>query len=107
MQAIALADAENRHDVGVMELGRGPGLSEEAPEDQRGPGDARREHLERDVPAERLLLGLIDDTHAAASQLAEDPEVAEPLRGWRPAAEIPPAGGRHQIALRLDVLDEE
>ena len=39
----------------------------------------RRQDLERDVAAERLLLGLVDDPHAAAADLAEDAEVAEPL----------------------------
>ena len=36
--------------------------------------------FERDPPAERLLLGLVDDPHAAASGLAKHPEVAQPLQ---------------------------
>ena len=36
------------------------------------------QHLERDAPAERLLLGLVDDAHAAAADLAHEPELAEP-----------------------------
>ena len=59
------------------------------------------------MPAERLLLGLIDNTHAAASQLAEDAEVANPLKGRPPAPDTHPAGGGHGIGLRLHVLDEE
>ena len=39
----------------------------------------RRQDLERDVAAERLLLGLVDDPHPAPADLAEDPEVAQPL----------------------------
>ena len=40
----------------------------------------RRQHLQRHVPAERDLLGLVDDAHAAAADLADDPVVAELLR---------------------------
>ena len=39
--------------------------------------------LERDASAERLLLGLVDDAHAAPADLAEDAVVAEPLQPRR------------------------
>jgi hypothetical protein len=41
----------------------------------------RGEHLQGDLPAEALLLGLVDDPHAAAADLAEDPIVSQAVRG--------------------------
>ena len=42
--------------------------------------DAGRQHLQRHPPAQRLLLGLVDDAHAAPADLAEDAVVAQPLQ---------------------------
>ena len=38
---------------------------------------AGRQHLQGDAPAERHLLGLVDDAHPAPADLAEDAEVAQ------------------------------
>ena len=62
--------------------------------------------LQRHVPAERLLLGLVDHAHAAPAHLAEDAEVAQPLQ--------PPARGRGRSGVGprriagagLDLLDQ-
>ena len=48
-----------------------------------GPGvqpELLRQHLEGDVPAQRDLLGLVDDAHAAAADLADDAVVAQALQ---------------------------
>jgi hypothetical protein len=37
----------------------------------------RGQDLERDVAAQRNLLGLVDDAHTAVADLANDPEVAD------------------------------
>ena len=37
----------------------------------------KREHLQGHAPAERNLLGLVHDSHPAASDLAEDPKIAQ------------------------------
>src|SRR5262249_41644379 len=42
-----------------------------------------REHLQRHLAIERQLASFIDDAHAAATQLANDREVAEPARVFR------------------------
>ena len=42
--------------------------------------------LQGHVAAQRLLLGLVDDAHAAAADLAEDAEVAQLLQRRRPRA---------------------
>ena len=79
MQPVLLADAEDRHDVGVVQVGRGAGLAVEAA-DLLGVEQGRRaQDLQRHATAERLLLGLVDDAHAAAADLAEDAEIAQTL----------------------------
>ena len=74
-----LAHAEDRHDVGVVQLGRGPGLALESPALLGVSERLRRQDLERDVAAQRDLLGLVDDAHAAAADLAENAIVAQLL----------------------------
>jgi hypothetical protein len=72
-----LADAEDRHDVGVVQPAGGLGLAAEAVQPRlRRP----QQHLQGDAPAERQLLGLVDDAHAAAADLAHQPVVAEHRR---------------------------
>ena len=59
------------------------GLAKE-PLQPRGRGHpGRRQDLQRHVPAERLLLRLVDDPHAAAADLPQDAEVAQPLQRAR------------------------
>ena len=76
-----LADVEDRHDVGVMHPRRGLRLALKA-DLRRGVARARPgQHLEGDAPAQGLLLGLVDDAHAAAADLAQDAVVADLLAG--------------------------
>ena len=75
-----LADAENRDDVGVMELGGSPGLALEPAPLLRVADHLRRKDLERDLPAQRDLLGRVDHAHPAMADLADDPEIAQLLR---------------------------
>src|SRR5262249_7368588 len=71
---VVLPDAEDRHDVGVVQPGGSLGLALEALNlssvDER-PG---RQDLERDLPAEPFLLGLVDHAHSTAADLANDTE---------------------------------
>ena len=90
---VVLADAEDRHDVGVVEHGRGAGLALE-PLELVGVAQAvLRQDLERHVPAQALLHRLVDDAHAAAGDLPQDAVVAQPLgdrpRGPRPRRSRP------------------
>ena len=89
VDAVVLADAEDRHDVGVVQPGRGPGLAAEPLQVGRPQQAVHGQHLQRDVPAQRLLHGLVDDAHAAAADLAEDAVVAQ-LRGHRARPGRPP-----------------
>ena len=74
-----LADAEDGHDVGVMQPRRGLGLALE-PLDHLAVG-ARpgREDLQGHVAAQRLLDRLVNDPHPAPADLADDPIIAERL----------------------------
>ena len=84
MDAVLLADAEDGHDVGVVQPGGRLRLAKK-PLQARGRGHpGRRQDLQRHVPAERLLLRLVDDAHAAAADLPQDAEIAQPLQR-RPA----------------------
>ena len=59
----------DRHDVVMLETGRGPRLPLEAldrPSGQREPG----EDLQRDRASERDLIGLVHDSHPASTKLA-------------------------------------
>ena len=80
MVTVLPAHAEDRHDVGVVQLGRGLRLALEPPHLLGVQQRAGREHLQRHPPAERFLLGLVDHPHAAAADLAEDAVVAQPLQ---------------------------
>ena len=66
-----------RDDPRVLEQGRRLRLELEPLQRPRVHRRGQREHLQRDPSAERELLGLVDDPHAPASDLAEDPEVAQ------------------------------
>ena len=72
-----LADAENRHDIGMVQLGGGPGLTLESPPLLGVSQRVLRQDLERHMPAQRDLFGLVDDSHSTAADLAKDSVIAE------------------------------
>jgi len=86
-QIAVLADLEDRHDVGVVQLRRRARLAAEPLHRRAVPRPLRRQDLERHPAAERDLLGLVDHSHTASPHLAEDPIVAhllgQPGRGRR------------------------
>ena len=84
-----LAHLEDRHDVGVVQPGRGAGLAAEPLLDHPVAGHLPRQDLERHAAAQRDLLGLVHDAHAAPADLAEDPVVADLRRGWIRGPGIP------------------
>ena len=70
--AVVLADLEDLDDVRVLQLGGGRRLGPE-PGELVGPGVAGPEdHLEGDEAVQRLLPRLVDDAHAAATELGQD-----------------------------------
>ena len=86
VHAVLFADREHRHDVRMLHLGRGLGLVLEAADLLRVVPGGERQDLQRDAPPQRNLLRLVDDAHAAAADLAHQPEVADRLRQLRHAA---------------------
>ncbi len=83
MVAIVSADAENRHDVGVVQPRRGTRLALESLHLLRGGESRIGQDLQGYPPAQRLLLGLVDHAHAAAADLAEDAVIAQPFQPCR------------------------
>ena len=73
--ALVLPDLVNRADVGVVERGRRAGLAKEAVERGAVAGGLGRQELQGDGPAEDAVVGPVDDAHAAATELLDDPVV--------------------------------
>ena len=69
--AFVLVDVVDGADVGVIEGGGGLGLALEALQGLMVLGHFFRQELERDEAMELGVLGLIDDTHTAASELLQ------------------------------------
>ena len=68
----------------VMQPGDGLGLAAEPLHGVLVGDDPEPQDLERHATAKRSLLGLIDDAHAAAAELADDPELAQARPAPRP-----------------------
>src|SRR5262249_17479405 len=80
VDAPGLADAEDRHEVRMVHPGHGPRLAADPLQLALAQEASGREHLERHVPAERLLHRLVYDPHSAPPNFAEDLEVAQLAR---------------------------
>ncbi len=79
MQPALFTDPEDRHDIGVVQACRRPGFPlEPLPLLQVG-SQLLRQDLERHPSAQRHLLRLINDAHAPAADLPENPVVAQTL----------------------------
>ena len=63
---------EDRDDVGVVQQCGGPGLAAKAFRAWGSWQRARVQDLEGHEPPKLVVLGLVDDAHAAAAQLAQD-----------------------------------
>ena len=77
VHAALAADRMHRHDPLVLHVCGRQRLGLESLEATRVNGRGERQYLERDPPPERDLLGLVDDPHPAAADLAQETEVAE------------------------------
>jgi hypothetical protein len=76
MHPALAADGMDRHDVRVVQQRRGLGLGLEPLKLARVEPACQGQDLLGDPTMQRGLLGLIDDPHAAASDFAQDPEIA-------------------------------
>jgi hypothetical protein len=101
---IALAAAEHGHDVAVVQLRRDVRFAAEPFELVARQQRRLRQHLQRHTAAERLLHRVEHDAHAAATQLADDAEVAE-LRQRRQRDAAAPTAARRTLA--FDVFERD
>ena len=69
--AVGLADVVDRADVRMVESRRSSRLSLKSFNREPILQDAFGEKLERNVAAEAVVVGFVDDTHAAATQLVD------------------------------------
>src|SRR5579864_632732 len=70
--ALALADLVNGADVGMVESGGGAGFTTEALQGGGVLGHVVGEEFQGYEPAEREVFGLVDDSHAATTELVDD-----------------------------------
>ncbi len=78
---LVLLDRVDRADAGVVERRGGARLALEPLERARVPRHLGAQELERHAPPELRVLGLVDDAHAAAAELADDGVVANGVAG--------------------------
>src|SRR4030095_6302206 len=79
----SLADLVNDDDVRVVERRSHASLLAEPPDALSVCGEARRQQLERDLPAQQRVARQVDLAHASAPDLADDLVVADRLPGPR------------------------
>ena len=101
---LVLVRVVDRADVRVVE-GRGRArLALEALDGLAVPGQLVRQELERHRAAQARVLGLVDDTHAAAADLLEDPVVgegfADHVSWWKPTEHVMRRGVGRQTPAR-------
>jgi hypothetical protein len=77
VDAVGLADFVDLHDVRVDERGGGARLVEEPLDVRAVAGERSLQHLERDLPAERPLLGQVHLGHTAGAQASQNAIVAQ------------------------------
>src|SRR5260370_19537169 len=77
MHAALAADAEDWHNVRVVQVGRRLGLVLEALELLGIERCRKRQDLEGDPAVERQLLGFIDDPHTPAAEFSEEAEITQ------------------------------
>ena len=94
MEPVIEPGAENGHDVLVVQKRGGLGLELEPLPLARVERGSRGQDLERDAPAQRKLVGLINHAHPTAADLAKDPEFTKPGRWHR-------IGGGTELRIRI------
>jgi hypothetical protein len=109
--SVGIADIVDAADVGMGDLPRDADLIVKLGEAMRIGRECGREKLQRDRMAEPQILGLIDDTHAAASELPDDPIAARQRHaaGQCRVAEVRDgrrlAGAGRRQTCRLEVVE--
>src|SRR5262245_40613163 len=97
-----LAHTENRNDAGMMQTRRRFRLALEALASSRIEQNLLWQDLERDVPAQRDLFGLVDDPHPAPAHLAKNPKISQLLERRQRTAPRRKLLGRFPALLHFD-----
>ena len=84
IEPAVLEEVVDVEDVLVLQRGHEVRLALEALRELAVDRDRRLERLDRDDAAERLLDGLVDDGHAAAADLFENPAVSDAFQHEAP-----------------------
>ena len=79
VQAIVFPDAEDGHDIGMVQPGGGLRFAPKAQQALRVELRLARQDLQSHMPAQRFLFGLVDDAHPAPAGLAQDAIIPKPL----------------------------
>jgi hypothetical protein len=82
MHAALGAHGMDRHDIRVMQERRRLGLGLEPRKLARIKRGGEREDLQGHTAAQRDLLGLVDDAHASAADLAQNVEITQQPEPW-------------------------
>jgi hypothetical protein len=77
MDTGAVPDAENRHDVGVVQPSRCLGLAAKPLQVDGVRQSGGRKYLEGHMPAQGDLLGLVNNAHAASAELAHGLKIVQ------------------------------
>ena len=80
VQALMLADAEDWHDVGMVQPGRRAGLAAKPFQPRRVAEMVEGERLQGHVPAQRFLDRLVHHPHSARADGTEQKVIAQALR---------------------------
>ncbi len=83
--SLLFANPIHRDNIGVMQTSRGTCFAQKPLAPTAVSQCRGQQHFQRDASTERLLLSLVNDTHAAATQLANNAIVPHPFqdRPWR------------------------
>jgi hypothetical protein len=92
--ALVLVDVVDGADVRVIQGGRGPGFTPEPFEGDLVAKELLGQELQCDGSVETGVLGLVDDTHASATELLEDAVVGDGLADHRSPQFYRPVGTR-------------
>jgi hypothetical protein len=88
----------DRADVRVLERGRGARLALEPLERLRVRGNVLGEELQGDLAPESQVLGAVNDAHAAAAELLDDPVTGDRLADHGTKTTFSGAGARSSSA---------
>ncbi len=86
--ALRFTDFVDHADVGMVQGGSGTRFPAKSFQHDRVLGDQFRQEFKRHQPAQLGVLGLVDDTHPAATQFLDDPVVRDGMADHKPSRTV-------------------